>query len=268
MWPISGLGAAFDADFWSRVKYAEVDYPEHEQQYFAFRRVPDRVLDIRSHGHIHRRNHSKLALRRGLLTPFFIKPKIQISKPVGVIYNYTFEVRKGVKQDRRVCEVQVIVDNSEGKASALDVDIILGVKTPDSDIIGAGYTGGYISTDGNRKLRRFFQTSTLKVHEDEVDTLYGVADVLSENLLSLRTSIPKGGGETAIIGYAVEGLGYVLLGEAAYELPLDHHVLVIVVSNNKYGELGRKYFQVSWHQEKWDAPDFTEFKPTFLKRSG
>jgi hypothetical protein len=183
-----------------------------------------------------------------------------------VVHTYPFKDRKGKPSELKVCEIHVDIDNTEGRASAIDADMTLGVKTPDKDMIGKGVSGSYISSDGDRKLRRFFGSSMLPLCVDEVDTLYDLADTFSENLLCQRITLPKGGLETALIGYGIEGFSHVLLGEFCFELPLEGYVLAIVVGNNRYGDLHRRYFKVSWHLEEWSKPKFTEFKPKFTKR--
>jgi hypothetical protein len=74
--PLSGV---FHADSWPRVKYADLDSNRYEhQQYPAFWCNTDRVLDFRSNGHIHSHACSNVAIRRGHLTPFFFKPKLEV----------------------------------------------------------------------------------------------------------------------------------------------------------------------------------------------
>lgn len=271
MCPISSHGGALRAAFWSRVKYEESSNNAYEQQqHSAVRSVPRRVLDSHPHRAIHGCNYLKLGYWRRYSTPFFIKPKLHMLTPVGVVHTYPFQDAKGQTKERHVCEIQLGIDNMKGRASAIDVDIIVSVQTPKGNLMERGVAAGYIAPDGDRKLRHFFHSQPpygLRLYADELDTLYEMADVFAENLLCGRVTLPKDGGETAIVGYGIEGVNHVLLGEFSCELPIDDYVFAIVVSNDKYGQLVGKYFKVIWHQDTWDQPKFTEFKPNFVKRS-
>ena len=191
-----------------------------------------------------------------------MKPKVIIHKPTKSVYGYLFVDKNGVKE-RGVCKIQVTIDNFKGRKSALDADIMIGVKPPDANIIGAGCNCGWIGSSGDRKLRRFLASNNLYIRSDAHDTLFEMSDAFDENLLEPTATIPQTVGEIAIIGYGLEGLNSVIVGGQCFDLPMKGYVVAIGISNSEYGDLADSVFQLNY--ETWDTPEFVEIHPKFTK---
>jgi hypothetical protein len=72
------FSGACNKAFGGHSKYHLVPTLEHEQQHLAIWGNPCRVLDFDSDRNIHGYYDSESPVRRGLLTPFFVRPKLKV----------------------------------------------------------------------------------------------------------------------------------------------------------------------------------------------
>jgi hypothetical protein len=243
------LSGAYSTDFWPRVKYADLDSYEHEhQQYLAFRCIAHRVLDFRSHSHIHNYYGSKSPVRRGLLTPFFLKPNLKFSvlPTIRTVANVT--ILEGVDKfdklgSRNVSFILLKIKN-DGNIDASDCMCAVsptsfGTIQPHDYVIPVELHLAYVPTTSLSNVEIFFGQQMQGVE-------IGMRD---RNFLTASTKTIHAHGSEGILllAFLIEGIPSLFLGVANGAAKLD----MVPVTLNLRASTDGKLHQVMIEPRSW-----------------
>lgn len=275
MWPISGLGGAFHADFLAPVKYQSLSNQWHGKvgngkaksrlnnsisssgysdiDCLRFTTGNRPVLGIRNR----QQRSANRPYSRGRLGSFFIhileqreaREKELAARPVITIeepYIYRRALRISYQGQAKSVSASFIAVRVGSENAALGVKVGGTVTPPLGESSVAPY--GWIGRPRNFRLEVVTSAPL-----DDKNAIEEIAGGIAENVLQEQIDLIPGLGSPAVIGFCIQDSPFLCVGEYAFDTPSDGKIRVIIY-NQAYGILAEKWFNIKI--PSWDKITF------------